>query len=230
MAGVRRQARGAVAVLASGGLDSAILLAELASSALVHPLYVTAGLVWENDEREALNRFIEALASPNVRPVVELATEAEPLIGASHWSVAGRGIPGVDEPDEASFIPGRNILLLSYAAIWCSTHAVERIAIGSLGGNPFPDATPEFFDAFARSLSLGLGRRVSIEAPFRHGKKATLIAEHSDLPLELTLTCADPREGVHCGACSKCVERHAAFVAAGVVDRTRYARMPRASR
>ena len=41
-----------VAVLASGGLDSAILVAELARSALIHPLYVNAGLVWEREERE----------------------------------------------------------------------------------------------------------------------------------------------------------------------------------
>jgi 7-cyano-7-deazaguanine synthase len=218
-----------VAVLASGGLDSAILLAELARAAVVVPLYVSAGLVWEREEREALGRFIDALASPNVRPVVELKAQVEPLIGASHWSVAGRGIPGAGEPDEASFIPGRNILLLSYAAIWCGTHDVERIAIGSLAGNPFPDATPEFFDAFGRSLSLGLGRRVSIEAPFRHRKKSALIAQHEHLPLELTLTCADPQEGVHCGACSKCVERHSAFVAAGVPDRTGYAVTPTAS-
>lgn len=215
-----------VAVLASGGLDSAILLADLARSAEVHPLYVSAGLVWERDERDALGRFVEALASPSVRPVVELTAQVEPLIGPTHWSVAGRGIPGAGEPDEASFIPGRNVLLLSYAAIWCSTHDVGRIAIGSLGGNPFPDATPEFFDAFARSLSLGLGHRLSIEAPFRHRKKSTLIAEHADLPLELTLTCADPQRGAHCGACSKCVERHVAFLAAGVPDRTRYAVTP----
>ncbi len=218
-----------VSVLASGGLDSAVLIAELARSAVVHPLYVTAGLVWEKDERDALGRFLEALSSPNVRPVVELGAQVETLLGASHWSVGGHGIPGADAPDEDSFIPGRNVLLLSHAAIWCSTHGVERIAVGSLAGNPFPDATPEFFDAFARSLSLGLGRPVRIEAPFRHRRKAALIAAHPELPLELTLTCADPREGVHCGACSKCVERHSAFVAAGVPDRTRYVVMPPAS-
>lgn len=214
---------GSVAVLASGGLDSAILLADLARSTVVHPVYVRAGLVWEGDERVALRRFVEALAAPNVRPVVELTAPMAPLLGESHWSIAGRGIPGADAPDEATLIPGRNILLLSTAAIWCALHEVPRIAIGSLGGNPFPDATPEFFDAFGRSLSLGLGGNVQIEAPYRHRTKAELIAAHRELPLCLTLTCANPRGGVHCGACNKCVERHSAFVAAGVPDGTQYA-------
>jgi 7-cyano-7-deazaguanine synthase len=213
---------GRVAVLASGGLDSAILVADLARSVVVHPVYVWAGMAWERDERAALGRFVDALASPNIRPVVELTAAAAPLIGGSHWSVSGRGIPGIEASDDASFIPGRNILLLSTAAIWCAVEHVDRLAIGSLAGNPFPDATSEFFDAFGRALTLGLGRDVKIEAPYRHRAKASLIAEHRELPLHLTLTCASPRDGVHCGACSKCRERHAAFVAAGVTDGTRY--------
>lgn len=216
--------RDRVAVLASGGLDSAILIADLAQSTIVHPIYITAGLIWEPDERTALAHFVDALASPNVRPVVELTAPAAPLIGRSHWSVAGRGIPGVEAPDEASFIPGRNILLLSTAGIWCAVQNVHRLAIGSLGTNPFPDGTSEFFDLFGRTLSLGLGRVVRIEAPYGDRTKAALIAAHRGLPLYLTLTCASPQAGVHCGACSKCRERHAAFVEAGVEDRTRYLR------
>lgn len=211
-----------VAVLASGGLDSAILIADLARSAVVHPVYVTAGLVWEADERGALGRFVDALALPNVRPVVDLSAPMLGLIGESHWSIAGRGVPAADAPDEATCIPGRNVLLFSTVAIWCAVHDVARIAIGSLGGNPFPDATPEFFDAFGRSLSLGLAHELRIEAPYRDRTKALLIAEHRGLPLGLTLTCANPRDGAHCGACNKCAERHAAFVAAGVPDGTRY--------
>ena len=211
-----------VAVLASGGLDSAILIADLARSSVVHPLYITTGLAWEQEERAALRRFVGALASPNVRPVVELTARLTSLIDAAHWSVAGRGVPAADAPDEAMFIPGRNILLFSIAAIWCATQDVTRVAIGSLGGNPFPDATPAFFEAFGRSLSLGLGREVRIEAPYRQRAKADLIAGHRELALDLTLTCANPRNGMHCGACNKCFERHSAFVAAGVADGTRY--------
>jgi 7-cyano-7-deazaguanine synthase len=213
---------GQVAALASGGLDSAILLADLARSAAVHPVYIRAGLIWESDEQAALERFLAALASPNVRPVVVLTAPAMSLIDGAHWSVTGHGIPGRDAPDEASFIPGRNILLLSTAAVWCAVHDVQRIAIGSLGGNPFPDGSPEFFDAFGRSLSLGLGAALSIEAPYRGRAKGALIAEHRSLPLSLTLTCANPRRGMHCGACSKCRERHDAFFAAGMPDETRY--------
>ena len=36
-----------VAALASGGLDSVIMLAELAKNSHVFPVYVESGLVWE---------------------------------------------------------------------------------------------------------------------------------------------------------------------------------------
>lgn len=46
------------------------------------------------------------------------------------------------------------------------------------------------------------------------------------VPLELTLSCMNPRHEIHCGQCSKCRERRDAFAAAAVSDPTRYARPP----
>src|SRR5260221_704744 len=53
------------------------------------------------------------------------------------------------------------------ASVWCATHGVSRIAVGSLGGNPFPDATPTFFENFANSLSIGLDHAIQVEAPYQ---------------------------------------------------------------
>ena len=39
------------------------------------------------------------------------------------------------------------------------------------------------------------------------------------VPLELTLSCMNPRQGLHCGQCSKCRERRDAFHEAGIDDR-----------
>ena len=50
----------AICVLASGGLDSAVLVATLARRRRVHPLYVRSGLNWEWAERALLARFLAA--------------------------------------------------------------------------------------------------------------------------------------------------------------------------
>ena len=210
-----------ISVLASGGLDSSVLIAKLAADAEVYPIYVRCGFAWEDMELKGLQSFLDALHNRNVMPTTVLSTPTAVLYG-DHWSVTGARVPAADEPDENTYLPGRNILLISLAAIWGTTHGVSRIAIGSLGGNPFPDATPEFFETFARALSMGLGHNVKIEAPLRGFHKEDLVKQFKDLPLELTLTCMAPRDSQHCGQCNKCFERQQAFQKAGVVDRTVY--------
>ena len=126
------------------------------------------------------------------------------------------------------YLTGRNIVLLSKAAIYCAQQRIGRIAIGPLAGNPFPDATPEFFAAMARALSLGLAHDITIAAPFAGMEKSDVIRLGIELgvPLALTLSCMNPRGGKHCGQCSKCRERRDAFHQAGVADPTEYAVAP----
>jgi 7-cyano-7-deazaguanine synthase len=211
-----------ISVLASGGLDSSVLIAQTASDAEVYPIYIKCGLAWEETELEGLRAFIEALKNPRVMPLTVLSAPMAAVYG-NHWSVTGAAVPGADAPDEMVFLPGRNIILIGLAAVWCSTHGVERIVIGALGGNPFPDATPEFFDSFSRALTIGLGRKVRVEAPWLGLHKDDVIRRFKDLPLELTFTCMAPRAGKHCGQCNKCRERQMAFENSGISDRTVYA-------
>jgi 7-cyano-7-deazaguanine synthase len=216
---------GEVAVLASGGLDSAVLVADLARAARVHPVYVEQGLRWEAQEKRALEKFLGALGDARIAKLTVLRAPAAELYGPTHWSLSGRGVPDAASEDAAVFLPGRNVLLLGLAAVWASVRGIHRVAIGSLGGNPFPDGTPEFFRDFAAVLSRGLGHEIVVEAPYRGMHKKDLLRAHAALPLELTLTCIAPREtGAHCGACNKCEERRRAFREAAVEDRTVYAR------
>jgi 7-cyano-7-deazaguanine synthase len=210
-----------VAVLASGGLDSSVLIADLARDAEVYPIYVQWGFPWETTERRSLESFLSALKSPHTRSPILISMPIKTVYG-DHWSLNGASVPGEDDPDSAVFLPGRNILLIGLAAVWCSTHGVSRIAIGSLGGNPFPDATPEFFERFASTLSAGLSHKITVEAPYRGLHKSDIIRQFRELPLELTVTCMAPAAGQHCGRCNKCGERRSAFRASGVPDRSIY--------
>jgi 7-cyano-7-deazaguanine synthase len=210
-----------IAVLSSGGLDSCVLLTEEARTAEVYPIYVRCGLAWEEMEREALDAFLRAFHHPQVKPVTMLSAPIETMYG-SHWSVSGESVPGAEESDSSVYLPGRNILLIGLTAVWCSTHDVSRIAIGSLAGNPFPDATPNFFNDFCSALSSGLDHRIEVKAAFRKLRKAEIIKQFKHLPLELTLSCMAPRSSRHCGQCNKCKERQVGFEKAGVQDRTDY--------
>ena len=215
----------------SGGLDSAVLAAEEARTYVVHPVYVAGGLAWEEGEqrivRDLLRRPPFSDAAIPVQPLTRLEFGMRDVYPASHWAVTGTP-PAYDTPDEDVYLHGRNIALLSKAAVYAATRKISRIVVAPLAGNPFPDATPQFFAAMSRALSLGLDAQISIDAPFAALHKADVIKRGIELgvPLELTLSCMQPKDGLHCGRCSKCRERRDAFTEAGVDDPTSYRQTP----
>jgi 7-cyano-7-deazaguanine synthase len=212
----------ALAVLVSGGLDSAVLLAEsLPDHAAVYPLYVCCGLAWEAAELDHLHRFLAAVAAPTLRPLHVLEVPVADLYG-DHWGLTGEGVPGADTPDGAVFLPGRSVLLLGKALLWCHLRGVPALALAPLEGNPFPDATPEFFAAYEAVVGRAVGGSVRVLLPYLGLTKAEVVRRGRGLPLRLTFSCLRPRGGRPCGACNKCAERRRAFADAGVPDPTPY--------
>ncbi len=212
-----------LAVLVSGGLDSAILVGTAARDhTAVQPLYVRQGLFWEEVELAHLRRFLAALPGNAVLPLHVLDLPVSDLYDRGHWSVSGQAVPDAATPDEAVYLPGRNVLLLAKALLWCHLHDVPAVALGALGGNPFPDATPEFFADFAACVDRAVGGQVRVLRPFAAVHKADVMRRGADLPLHLTFSCIRPVRGAHCGRCNKCAERRRAFADAGLVDHTPY--------
>jgi 7-cyano-7-deazaguanine synthase len=214
----------ATAVLLSGGLDSAVLVAEEARHTDVQPIYVSAGLAWEQAERDAIARFLAAAPlGLRVRPLVSLSVDMRDVYPAAHWAIQGKP-PGYHTPDEDVYLHGRNIVLLGKAGIYCAVAGLDRLVLGTLDHNPFPDATPAFRAAMAAALSLGLAHALAIEAPYARVRKAEVIQRGMalELPLHLTLSCMNPVSSRHCGRCSKCRERHDAYLEAGIADATDY--------
>jgi len=223
-----------VCALVSGGLDSCVMLGELARRFdKVYPVFIRKGLVWESAELRHLKQFLRA-ATPIVAanlirgrrrpPRKRFAATIQPLtildlpvldVYGDHWSITGRRVPGHKTRDEAVYLPGRNLLLLSKAAVFCAKRGIGTIALGSLGHNPFPDATPKFFRGFAVSAGHALGVRLKVIAPFRALTKEQVIRRGArlGLPLHLTFSCIAPQNGRPCRRCNKCAERERSFAA-----------------
>ncbi len=215
-----------VGLLLSGGLDSAILLGEtLAGGTAVHPLYVRSGLFWEPAELAHLRRFLDALKHPTLAPLEILDMPVSDLYG-NHWSLTGRDVPDAASADEAVYLPGRNVLLLAKALLWCHLRRVPELALGVLEANPFQDATPEFFTAFQAVVNQAVDDCVSVRRPYAGRTKVEIVRRGSGMPLEHTFSCLRPTAGRHCGRCNKCAERRRAFAAAGISDPTPYLAEP----
>lgn len=212
----------------SGGLDSAVLAAQEARTYVVHPVYVAGGLAWEEGEQAIIRRLLSrppfSDSAHPMQPLARLDFSLRDIYPHTHWALTGTP-PAYDTPDEDVYLHGRNIALLSKAAVYAASRRISRIVVAPLAGNPFPDATPQFFDALNTAFSLGLAAPIEVAAPFAHLHKEDVVKIGAELgvPFELTLSCMNPSGTTHCGLCSKCRERRDAFQAAGVRDPTPYA-------
>jgi 7-cyano-7-deazaguanine synthase len=194
-------------VLLSGGLDSAVLLRwALRRHRPVHPFYARCGLRWERAELHSLRRLLRAVRRPGLRPLTVADLPVAALYGR-HWSLSGKRVPGYRSPDAAVYLPGRNLLLIAAAALFCARRGVPRVLIGTLRANPFADSTPAFRRTLQRACRTALGRPFAVEAPFARLAKRDVLALGRDWPLHLTFSCVAPRGLSPCGRCNKCAER-----------------------
>ncbi|HUF24221.1 MAG TPA: 7-cyano-7-deazaguanine synthase [Vicinamibacterales bacterium] len=212
-------------VLLSGGLDSAVLLSYIGNAGEpITPVHVRCGYAWEYAEAHCIERLMKSALAPRLKPLCTIHVDMRDILPEGHWALTGIA-PAYDTDDEEVYLAGRNITLLSKAAVLASQLRIRKIAIGLLKGNPFPDATPAFLTAMGRALTLGLAHDITIQTPFAEWTKSDVVrqARTVGLPLDLTISCMMPIGGRHCGQCSKCRERHDGFVKANLPDPTDYA-------
>src|SRR6266478_3519746 len=80
----------ATAVLISGGLDSAVLLAEESArpdQASVQPIYVSVGLAWERAEQSMLGALLRLAPLGRVQPLAVLTLDMRDVYSNGHWAM-----------------------------------------------------------------------------------------------------------------------------------------------
>lgn len=188
------------------GADSEILVAELMSRGwTVLPLYVRCGFRWEAEELARLRPALRSLRGPRLKPLTVLHAPMRPLM-RGHWSVTGRGVPDAKAAWDSVYLPGRNMVLLTEAWLHAAAAGAQAVAIGTLKGNPFPDATPRFRAAAEKALNLGFAARIKLLAPYARLSKLQVLRRAGKFRLKLAFSCLRPRGGRPCGDCSKCAE------------------------
>ena len=211
------------AVLVSGGLDSAILLADMVNHKFpkVWPIFIQCGLYWEKTELNYLKKFITAIEAPNLCELVVLDIPVSDLY-KDHWSLTGINVPDTESPDEAVFLPGRNVLLTAKSLLWCNLNQVKSLSLAVLESNPFPDATDSFFLGMEQTINESVSGNVKLLRPYAGMHKTDVLKLGREAPLEYTFSCIYPTNGVHCGKCNKCAERKNGFINASMKDPTSY--------
>src|SRR4029077_1838545 len=97
----------------------------------IYPVYVSVGLAWEAAERAIVARFLErAPLGTRARPLVSLSVDMRDAYAATHWAMTGTP-PAYHTPDEDVYLPGRNVVLLGKAVVYCAAAKIDRLVIGT---------------------------------------------------------------------------------------------------
>jgi len=125
-----------------------------------------------------------------------------------------------------TYVPGRNIIFLSFALSFAEAINAKAIFIGAHAQDysGYPDCRPEFYRAFSRVISTGTKagvekKNIEIKTPLIHKTKSQIVklGIRLGVPFELTWSCYKGGQRP-CGECDSCYFRQKGFTEAGKTD------------
>jgi 7-cyano-7-deazaguanine synthase len=126
-----------------------------------------------------------------------------------------------------TYVPGRNILFLSYAVSIAEGRNINDIYIGvnALDYSGYPDCRPMFIESFRCLIAVGtkagtMGTPIEIHTPLisKTKKEIALLAHSLGVPIKQTFSCYDPINGEPCGQCESCLLRKHGLEQAGLYE------------
>lgn len=211
-------------VTVSGGLDSAVCLAEAVRDCDVAVLHANYG---QRTQARELLAFEQLADHFGIEQRLVVSLDSLGAIGGSSLLDADaeveKGLPVDGAPIPSTYVPFRNAHLLCVAVSWAEVIEAERIYIGAVeeDGSGYPDCRAGFYRAFEKAARTGTrsGDRLSIRTPLIELDKAAIVRRGLKLgaPLELTWSCYTASD-LACGECESCALRLRGFATAGATD------------
>ncbi|MBL7076179.1 MAG: 7-cyano-7-deazaguanine synthase QueC [Kiritimatiellae bacterium] len=215
-------------VLLSGGIDSSTLLHYVHCTLGVETIYALSFQYSQRHSRELVAAAAQAAAvGVHEHRILDIS-------GFGGLTAAGSVLtnPEVEVPDLAAipeserqqpptYVPNRNMALLSLAAAYAEANGVRDIYYGAQAQDEYGywDCTTDFLARINALLALNRKDAVTVHAPFVEKRKADVVRIGLDLGVDFALTWTCYRGGDRpCGTCPSCVERAGAFSETGQTD------------
>ncbi len=200
-------------VLLSGGLDSAVTLAEANKKSKPNTIHFKYGQLTQRKE----SLCAEKLANHYENEYIEI--ELYDIFNKFSAGLTTKETDlskHYDEDDIAtSYVPMRNTIFLSIAAGIAEKNDIKELWYGPNQNDRqgYADCREEYIASLQETLSLGTDKqKFSIQTPLVEMDKADIVARGHELevPFQHTWSCYQSSEGP-CGECASCSERKEAF-------------------
>lgn len=205
---MEKQKRKAI-VLLSGGIDSMLCLDFAISEGLdTVALFFDYGQRQLRQESEAVTRLAAHYHVPLMRLELDFSFMQKTQCMLN---------PKVEVNKYTMDIPMRNLIFLAHAAAVAETLNVHEICSGVRREDTenFPDCSLQFVQAFEYLIPLCTNskRDIKIHMPLFHASKRLVmrIVKGLELPLDMTWSCYDPKEGEACQLCPACIAKQEAL-------------------
>jgi 7-cyano-7-deazaguanine synthase len=159
--------------------------------------------------------------------VIDISFLGDLLKEGSALLAGGAPVPDLKDLSEdeltqpPTYVPNRNMMLLSMTAAYAEAHGVQDIFYGAQAQDEYgySDCTHDFIQRLNETLALNRKRPITVHAPFADHPKAETVRRGLELNVNLAQTWSCYRgDEQPCQTCPTCVERRNAFDANGVAD------------
>lgn len=207
-----------VVLLLSGGIDSTVVLAQLHKKAIpVHALSFNYGQR-HSVELEFAKRNAQKYAVAQhhiIAPDYKAMQQGNLLTDLSFTpkNYLEEALPrGIND----CYVPGRNLLMLSYAAAYAEAHGLTDIYFAANADDAlrFPDCSTTFISTLqALWQSCPNTQNIILQTPLLKYNKTQVIqnALALEIPLNDTISCYSPEEDLECGSCLSCIVKQNAI-------------------
>ena len=167
------------------------------------------------------------------KKVAEIAAVAHQILPINTFSAIGGNaltddIDVQQEPDATTqlpntFVPGRNLIFLTFAAAYAYTRSMEHLVTGvaQTDYSGYPDCRENTLSSLEQTLRLGMEYNITIHTPLMNLSKSDTVELADKLgamdAMAYTHTCYNG-EQPPCGKCQACILRARGFAEANRAD------------
>ncbi|KAJ6644865.1 7-cyano-7-deazaguanine synthase [Pseudolycoriella hygida] len=221
-------------VLASGGADSATLLAMV--STMNYDIQVLSFNYFQRNNIE-LQKVCRLIKDYNIKQhkIINIdlkSFKGSALVDSNIEVPKYQNVAELSDTIPITYVPARNTIFLSYALGFAEVVGAHDIFIGVHDTDyaNYPDCRPEYINAFQKLANLATkigieNQDIIIHAPLINMTKSQIIKIGLELKVDYsnTISCYDPSDsGLSCATCHACLVRIKAFEENNVKDPTAY--------